>query len=46
MSCVGANLYAKHCMKTAISANFKTFPEIYFCMQPVNNMELVTFILY
>jgi len=40
MTCVGASFCAKHCMKTAISANFRISPEIYFCMQPENNMEL------
>jgi len=46
MTCVGASFCAKHCMESAILANFKTFPEIYFCLQSTNNMELFTFILH
>ena len=46
MICVGASFCAKYCMKTAISANFITFPGIYFCILSMNNVETYTFILY
>jgi len=32
MICVVASFCAKYCMESAISANFRTSLEIYFCM--------------
>jgi len=46
MICVVASFCAKYYMESAVSANFKTFLDIYFCIQPKYNMELYTFILH